>query len=86
MLRLVALLTLSALLFQTTAANAMPKRPESVVPPRQTYIFYSHGKVVKRMRAGDNVAKMLPRGLNAYQCRPIPCVPPVLLGFCYDCG
>jgi hypothetical protein len=86
MFRLVAMFALCALLFQTTAASAMPKHPEAIVPPGKTYVIYSHGKVVKRLRAGSNVAQQLPRGLAYKQCRYVECPgPPVILNFCLVC-
>jgi hypothetical protein len=70
--KVVAILTLGALLCSTIAANAPMSRPEQVVPPGKSYAFFVHGKFVRRLKAGSNVAKL--SGVHALaHCTQIPC-------------
>jgi hypothetical protein len=72
MSKLVGLLTLSALLCSTIAANTPMRHPEQVVPPGKTYAFFVHGKFVSKLKAGSNVAKL--SGVHALaHCTQIPC-------------
>jgi hypothetical protein len=70
--KVVAILTLGALLCSTIAANAPMRRPEQVVPPGKSYAFFVHGKFVSRLKAGSNVARL--SGIHAFaRCTQMPC-------------
>lgn len=70
--KVVAFLMLGTLLCATIAANTPLRHPEQIVPPGKTYAFFVHGKLVRRLKAGSNVAAL--SGVHALaRCVEVPC-------------